>query len=464
VGGARGVDARRGGTVTLRVDLDRGLAAATLAAAVTAAWYVSALAPRLGPGGDWTLDGPGLLFALAFLAAIVWASLLALVTPAGAGAGRGLAAAALAGAAWGAAACTLDLAGAAILWSAGWILAAAAVAQGGGHERMEAAVKTQGLGAAAGLVLLLAAALLVGLAGTTHLLEAGALITSRVDSQVLALSSVRVLLAGLGLAAAWVPFHYWAPDGLGSATRPAGLVLAVAAPLSASLALARVLFAFEPALDALAVSWKGGLFAISLLTVAVAGSVALVQKDAARLTAYLTVVQAAELLPALAPRSGDAGPWAAAAVAHVLALAPAWLALGAWSAAGRPTSFAAMAGRGREHRLAATLWLAALALAAGFPGGPRFALRPVLAWTTGEPAGWTLLFLLSALLQWAAAARLARVLFLEIAPADEPPPARPAGRAWIAWSLAALALAVELWLGSGHRPDTGAWRMLLPGA
>lgn len=450
--------------MTLRLDLDRVLAWTALGAAIVAASQLAGLTPRLGPGGDWTLDGPGMFFAIALVAVIVWAALLALTAPGGAGAGRGLAGAALAGAAWGAAACTLDLAGAAVLWSAGWILAAAAVAQGGGHERMEAAVKTQGLGAAAGLVLLLSAALFVGLAGTTHLLDAGALITSRVDSSVLALSAVRVLLAGLALAAAWAPFHYWAPDGLGSATRPAGLVLAVAAPLAASLALARVLFAFEPALDALAVNWKGGLFAVSLLTVGVAGSVALVQKDAARLTAYLAVVQGAELLPALAARPGDAGPWVTAAGAHVLALVPTWLALGAWSgAAGLPTSFTGLAGRGRDHKWLAGLWVATLVLAAGFPGGARFALRPQLASATGEPAGWTILFLLSALLQWAAAARLARVLFLEIAAGDESRSAPLARRAWVAWSLTALALGVELWFGLQPAPDAAGWRVLLPG-
>ena len=449
-----------------RVDPDRVLAVAALAAVLAGGSRWAALAPRLGSAGDWVLDGPASFLLLGLLAATAWAALLALTSPRENGGGRGLAAASLAGATWGAAACTLDLAVAAILWSAGWILAAAAVGQGGGHERMEAAVKTQGLGAAAGLVLLLAAALLVGLAGTTHLMEAGALIVARADSSVLALSSVRVLLAGLALAAAWVPFHYWAPDGLGSATRPAGLVLAVVAPLAASLALARILYGFEPAFDSLAVNWKGGLFAVSFLTVAVAGSVALVQSDAARLTAYLAVAQGAELLPALAGRPGDATHWIQAAGAHVLALAPAWLALGAWSAAaGRPTNFAWLAGRGRAHPATAGMWVAALALAAGFPGGARYALRPELVQASGEPVGWTLFFVLSALLQWAAAARLARVLFLEGLASEEGRPAPAGRRTWMAWSLVALALATEILLAlRGARPSWPlAWRVFLPG-
>ena len=450
--------------MSVRMPWDRAFAALALLAAVYGVVRLSEISVHLGGGGDWVLDGPAAFYFVALAAATAWGALLAWTPGTNPDSGRGLVLAGLAGLAWGGAASVLDLSLSAMLWSAGWILAAASVGQGGGPERLEAAVKTQGLGAAAGITLLLAAALLVGLAGTTHLLEAGSLLGARSDSSVLALSAVRILLAGLALAGAWAPFHYWAPDGLGSATRPAALVLAVAAPLAASLALARTLYAFEPALDALAVNWRGGLLAVSFLTAAVAGSVALVQRDAARLTAYLTVAQSAEILPSLCARPGDAGPWIQAAAVHTLSVAPLWLALGAWSAAGRPTDFTRLAGKGRAHPVTAAVWLAALALAAGFPGGPRFLWRPQLAALGGDPMAWTLCLLVAGLLPWAATARLARVLFLE---GPEPEGARVApARSTAAWgfALCALALAWAAWLAwSGAHAPGGAWAGLLPG-
>ena len=451
--------------MTARLGWDRALAALGLVTACLFAWRLAAIPIHLGAGGEWVVDGPAAVYFLALSAAVASGALLASVPGAEPGAGAALVLAALAGAAWGAAASVLDLGVQAALWSAGWILAAAAVGQGGGPERLEAAVKTQGLGAAAAIAILLAAALLVGLAGTTHLLEAGALVGTHSDSSVLALSAVRILLAGLALAGAWAPFHYWAPDGLGSATRPAALVLAVAAPLAASLALARTLFAFEPALDALQVSWRGGLFAVSFLTAAVSGSVALVQRDAARLTAYLTVAQSAEILPSLCGHPGDAHAWITAAGVHTLSIVPLWLALGAWSAAGRTTDFERLAGKGRAHPTTALVWLAAMALAAGFPGSARFAWRPALAGTGGDPVAWTVCLLVAALLPWAATARLARVLFLEGA---ERAPARETERPFAAlwgFALCVLVLALAAWLTwSGARAIGSAWGSLLPGA
>jgi formate hydrogenlyase subunit 3/multisubunit Na+/H+ antiporter MnhD subunit len=452
-----------GVAMTARLGWDRAFAVLGLVVAVLFATRIPTLPIHLGQGGEWVLDGPSAFYFLALSVAVASGALLAWAPGASAFAGRALVLAGLAGAAWGAAASVLDLGVSAVLWSSGWILAAAAVGQGGGPERLEAAVKTQGLGAAAGIALLLAAALLVGLAGTTNLLEAGSLLGTHTDSSVLALSAVRILLAGLALAGAWVPFHYWAPDGLGSATRPAALVLAVAAPLAASLALARTLFAFEPALDVLSVNWRGGIFAVSFLTAAVAGSVALVQKDAARLTAYLTVAQSAEILPSLCGHPGDAGPWITAAAVHTLSMVPLWLALGAWSLAGRTTDFDRLEGQGRAHPMTAVLWLAAMALAAGFPGSARFAWRPLLAGTGGDPVAWTVCLLIAALLPWAATARLARVLFLEGAdPAAAPTGARTPASAW-GFALCALALALATWLAWSGAHVGRTWGSLLPG-
>jgi hypothetical protein len=118
----------------------------------------------------------------------------------------------------------------------------------------------------------------------------------------------------------------------------------------------------------------------------------------------------------------------------------------------------------------ALLWVSALGLAAGFPGGARFVLRPELAQATAPSLAWPLLLALSALAQWAVVMRLARVLFLD-APAAEAAPAAPAAlpaapRSWPAWALVALALGLEVWLAlSGRLMPAGAavQQILFPG-
>jgi NADH:ubiquinone oxidoreductase subunit 2 (subunit N) len=451
--------------------------------------HLPEVAPRLVADGALALDGPALCLLGVLAATVLAAGLLGLASRAREAHAYAVLLAALAALTWAAASSSLDLAAATVFWAAGWILAAAAVGRLGGPEPLEAAVKLHGLGAAGTLILMLGAVLAAGLAGTSHLLEAGQLLTSLRDSPVLARTAARVLMVGMALAAAWVPFHLWAPDGLSAARRPVALILAVAAPLAATLALARLLFAFEPALAALQINWRGALFAFAALTALVGGSVALAQRDAARLTAYFTVVQCAELIPALGTTPGDAHLLAGAAVAHLLALVPVWLALGAWAdAAGGPTDFARLAGWGRSRAVPALLWVSALGLAAGFPGGARFALRPALAQGVAPSLAWPLLLALSAIAQWAVVMRLARVLFLDApqpaavisAPPEAPAPAASpiagappasvgagaAQRSWPAWVLVALALACELWIALSGRllpPGGAAQQILFPG-
>jgi NADH-quinone oxidoreductase subunit N len=329
---------------------------------------------------------------------------------------------------------------------------------------MEASVKLLGLGTAAALILILGAALVAGLTGSTHLLEAGYLLNTLPDSATLALITTRVLLVACALIAAWVPFHLWAPDGLSAAPRPMAAVFAVAAPLAGTLSLSRVLYALEPSLDGLGVHWQGGLFAIAILTVLLAGSVALVQRDAARLLAYITIIQCAELLPAVAAAPRDPGALGTAALGHALALVPAWLALAAWSEAdSRGTSFDRLAGEGARTPARAILLAAAVAMAVGVPGGVRFLSRPETAlWATPQ-AGWGALLVVSTVLQWAAAVRLFRVLFLEsIHDAERTTPRAEVSAAW-AVVVALLAAELSAVLVGWPPVLSGAWKTLLPG-
>jgi NADH-quinone oxidoreductase subunit N len=441
----------------------RLLCLALAAVALLLAW-LPGFTPRLLAEGGIALDGPARLLHWLVCVTIAAAAAVTAASRPTLSSLLSLSLTAAAALVWLGAASSLDLGVVAVLWGAGWILAAAGIFQARNPLRLEAAVKVLGLGTAAALILVLGAALVAGLTGTTHLLEAGYLLASLPDSNILALAATRILLVACALAAAWVPFHLWAPDGLSAAPRPVAAVLAVAAPLAAALTLSRILYSLEPSLNSLDVHWQGGLFAIATLTVVVGGSVALVQRDAARLLAYITIVQCAELLPAVAAVPGDGGALAIAATGHVLALVPAWLALAAWSEADAGgTSFKRLAGEGTRAPLRAVLLAVAVAFAVGVPGGVRFLSRPETAlWATPQ-AGWGAVLVISTVLQWAAAVRLFRVMFLEANP--EPRPGLSGVRVSPAWAVVALLLAAQVGVVLAGWPPglAGGWRVLLPG-
>jgi NADH-quinone oxidoreductase subunit N len=451
-------DTRQRGARTVRL-----LCLALAAAALLLAW-LPGLTPQLLADGGFALDGPARLLHWLVCVTIAAAALVTAASRPTRGSLISLSLTGLAALVWLGAASSLDLGVMAVLWGAGWILAAAGLSQATDPLRIEAAIKILGLGTAAALILVLGAALVAGLTGTTHILEAGYLLASLPDSNILALAATRILLVACALAAAWVPFHLWAPDGLSAAPRPVAAVLAVAAPLAATLTLSRILYSLEPSLNSLAVHWQGGLFAIATLTVVVAGSVALVQRDAARLLAYITIVQCAELLPAVAASPGDGGVLAIAASGHVLALVPAWLALAAWSEADAGgTSFERLAGEGTGAPLRGVLLAVAVAFAVGVPGGVRFLSRPETALWATPHAGWGAVLVISTVLQWAAAVRLFRVMFLEAAP--EPRVRTPGVHVSPAWAVVALLLAAQIGIVLAGWPPglAGGLRVLLPG-
>jgi NADH-quinone oxidoreductase subunit N len=425
-------------------------------------------APRLALGGAIAVDGPAVFVAWTLALTAALACVLAAVGGRARAEVVPLGLAILAAAAWLLAACVFDWGCAAAAWAIGWTLCAASIARAGGADRLEAASKVQGMGLAGSLVLALAAVLLAALAGSAHPVDAAALGTTWGDSAVLARAVIRLLFVGLGLAAAWVPFHSWAPDAWTAAPRPVAIVIAVAAPACAVLALARVVAVLDPVLAELSVQWRGGWFALATLTTIVGGSLALVQRDAARLTAYVVLLQSVELAAALTGPVAEADLLLPAVAAHAAAVVPALLALGAWAdAAGESTSMETLRGRGRRRPFASALWIASLALLAGFPGGARAVSRADLLDALAPADGFALLFAIATALQWAAVVRLAGVLWLE-PPLEErraPPTTAEQVRVALAWVVVVVALAAAIALATVRPLDVlePGWSRLLLG-
>jgi len=169
----------------------------------------------------------------------------------------------------------------------------ALVAYGLGKEYLEASFRYQVLGTVGTLCLVAGIGLLYSHTGTLSLADLGTLDDASGVSGV----AGTLLLAGLALKAAYVPFHAWLPDAHSTAPSPVSAMLSgVFIKVVGVYGLMRLLFVvFEP----------GSLLATVLLVVAalsiIAGALlALVQTDMKRLLAYCTISQMGYILLGIA--------------------------------------------------------------------------------------------------------------------------------------------------------------------
>lgn len=170
----------------------------------------------------------------------------------------------------------------------------ALVAYGLGRDYLEASFKYQVLGTVGTMCLIGGMGLMYGRAGTlsfVELAEAGA------GAEAGLAVPAALLLTGLALKAAFVPFHAWLPDAHSTAPSPVSALLSgVFIKIVGLYGLMRLLFiVFVP----------GGLFSTVLLVVGgisiLAGALlALMQSDMKRLLAYCTISQMGYVLLGLA--------------------------------------------------------------------------------------------------------------------------------------------------------------------
>jgi NADH-quinone oxidoreductase subunit N len=170
-------------------------------------------------------------------------------------------------------------------------------------EAAEAALKTYLLGALAGIVLLLGATLMYGVAGTTRYDRLAAGLAAAPPAAVAA-GAVGVL-AGLLFKAGGVPLHFWVPDATQAAGTPAAAFLTTVPKVGALVAAARLVDVLPAGLPVpLLVGVLAGL------TMTLGNLAALAQTDARRLLGWSTVSQVGYLLMpvAVAGDSRDAVP------------------------------------------------------------------------------------------------------------------------------------------------------------
>jgi NADH-quinone oxidoreductase subunit L len=273
-------------------------------------------------------------------------------------------------------------------------------------------------------------------------------------------------LAGLGLVTFFIylgaagksaqfPFHVWLPDAMEGPTPVSALIHAATMVTAGVYLLFRTAFLFEQTPDVLAaVGWIGAFTAL------LAATLACVQSDIKRVLAYSTVSQLGYMMAAIGAGFPDAG--FLHLLTHGAFKALLFLAAGAVIHAVATNDIHAMGGLARRMPqtfivfLIGTLSLAGIPFFAGF-----FSKEEILGATWA--GGLTVPFAMLVLAAFLTAFYMFRVVF--IAFLGRPAPAAAAGHGGHGevhahdapaimtlplWILAALAMAIGIWLTVSH--------------
>ena len=168
-------------------------------------------------------------------------------------------------------------------------------------ESGEAAIKYFVLGAFSSAFFLYGVALVYGATGSTNIASiADFLATNVIAHNGVLLAGIMLILVGLGFKVAAVPFHVWTPDVYQGAPTPVTGYMAAAAKAAGFAGLLRILLS---GLSTQSDTWVIPVGAISVLTLLVGATVAIVQTNIKRMMAYSSINHAGFVL---------LGLWAAA--------------------------------------------------------------------------------------------------------------------------------------------------------
>lgn len=199
-----------------------------------------------------------------------------------------------------------------------------------GHRRrtksQEAGMKYFILGGFSSAFLLYGIALLYGVTGSTNISEIISNLQADVpgdQSDALALAGIAMLIVGLGFKVAAVPFHIWAPDVYEGAPSPVSAFMAAAGKVAAFGAMVRVLVV---ALPFYRDDWRPVIWVLSIASLVIGSTLAVVQNNVKRLLAYSSISHVGFILvgvEAAAHTAGDSeiGPGVPSVAVYLLAYA-----------------------------------------------------------------------------------------------------------------------------------------------
>jgi NADH-quinone oxidoreductase subunit N len=187
----------------------------------------------------------------------------------------------------------------------------------------EAALKYLLMGGFSSAVILYGMAMLYGLTGVTGLREIAAALTGDQLSNPTLIMAMVLLAAGFGFKIAAVPFHMYIPDVYEGAPTPVTALLAAASEIAGIAILLRV---FLVAIPGIQDHWTLLFYVLSLITMTVGNTVAIVQSNIKRLLAYSSIAHIGYVLIGVV-----AGHELGVSAALLYTLAYAFMTLGAFA-------------------------------------------------------------------------------------------------------------------------------------
>jgi NADH-quinone oxidoreductase subunit N len=160
------------------------------------------------------------------------------------------------------------------------------------EHSLESGLKYLIIGSVGSATLLYGLALLYGATGSTDFAGVAAA-AGAVRDDVLFLTGIALVVAGLAFKASVAPFHQWTPDVYEGAPTPVTAFMAVATKAAAFGVLLRL---FDSALITASSTWGPALATLAVITIAVGNVGAIGQSSLKRLLAYSSVAQAGYML------------------------------------------------------------------------------------------------------------------------------------------------------------------------
>ena len=157
---------------------------------------------------------------------------------------------------------------------------------------LESGLKYLIIGSVGSATLLYGLALVYGATGSTDFTRIAARVDA-VSGDVLLLTGVALVMAGLAFKASVAPFHQWTPDVYEGAPTPVTAFMAVATKAAAMGVILRL---FDVALIGESNIWAPALAALAVITIIVGNVGAIGQASLKRLLAYSSVAQAGYML------------------------------------------------------------------------------------------------------------------------------------------------------------------------
>lgn len=171
------------------------------------------------------------------------------------------------------------------------------------ERSIEAAMKYFLTGAFASNFLLFGVAMLYGLTGSTNYREISETISLGPVPEAPLVIAVVLILAGFAFKISAAPFHNWAPDVYQGSPTPAAAFLAVGPKIAGFAAIIKF---FTMILGSQSEIWVPLMMALSIATMVVGSTMALVQKDLKRMLAFSSIGHVGYLLLAVVA-TGDSG-------------------------------------------------------------------------------------------------------------------------------------------------------------